>query len=377
MWLSLYRPSFQVAADHQIFLYADTKHPFELEDLPSHVTVRYLPYQNELTSIYNDFFMRRQMAQDKLEVAHFPANYGFGPPGVRTIVTLHDHMNLLPLRQIISGLSYSNSKTPRNVVMMTYLHYCSHVAARRADQILTISDYSRREIARYSDFDLGRIVPIPHGVSTDIQPVEDESRLAQIRDRYGLRIPFIMADALKNPGVILRAWPLLPPEIREQVQIVFFCRRSDPLPVIRQAVADGYAHLLIRPPFEDLVALYSMAKAFVFPSWIEGFGMPVLEAMTCGAPVIASDRGSIPEVAGEAALLMDAEDEAALARHLTAVLSNPVEAERLRQLGFAHAAQFTLVQHRSPHFGLLPASVIRLLRSPSKTETKSKYGLIN
>jgi glycosyltransferase involved in cell wall biosynthesis len=331
----------QAAIDHQIFLYADTKRPLELQNLPSHVTVRYLPYQNELTSIYNDFFMHRQMAQDRLEVVHFPANYGFGPPGARTIITLHDAINLHPLRQIINGLTYSNSKTPRNIIMMTYLHYCSRAAARRADQILTISDYSRREIAHYSGLDSNRIVPVPHGVSTDIQPVRDETRLAKVQDRYQLCKPFILADALKNPGVILRAWPLLPPEIREEVQIVFFCRRPDPLPAIHEAVTTGYAHLLIRPPFEDLIALYSMAKAFVFPSWIEGFGMPVLEAMICGAPVIASDRGSIPEVAGDAALLMDAEDEVTLARYMTNVLCNPAEAERLRQLGFARAAQFT------------------------------------
>ncbi len=69
--------------------------------------------------------------------------------------------------------------------------------------------------------------------------------------------------------------------------------------------------------------------------------MPVLEAMTCGAPVIASDRGSIPEVAGNAALLMDAEDEKTLAQHLIRVLGNPAEAELLRQLGYAWSAKFT------------------------------------
>jgi glycosyltransferase involved in cell wall biosynthesis len=129
--------------------------------------------------------------------------------------------------------------------------------------------------------------------------------------------------------------------VREAHEIVFFSRRPDPLPVVFEAVEQGFARLLIRPSRNDLIALYSQAAAFVFPSWYEGFGIPILEAMTCGAPVIASDRTSIPEVAGGAALLMDAEDDHTLVQHLTRVLSESSEAERLRQLGFARAAQFS------------------------------------
>ena len=90
-----------------------------------------------------------------------------------------------------------------------------------------------------------------------------------------------------------------------------------------------------------MAALYSAASAFVFPSWVEGFGIPLLEAMTYGAPIIASDRGSIPEVAGAAACFVDAEDDAALAEILWRVLTEPHEAERLRALGRERVAQFT------------------------------------
>ena len=99
--------------------------------------------------------------------------------------------------------------------------------------------------------------------------------------------------------------------------------------------------LLVRPSREDLIALYSLAEAFVFPSWMEGFGIPVIEAMTCGAPVIASDRGSIPEVAGGAALLADADDAAGFARHLAAVLGDPALAASMRARGHARAAEFS------------------------------------
>ena len=123
--------------------------------------------------------------------------------------------------------------------------------------------------------------------------------------------------------------------------MVFFSRHTSPPAIVHEAVAAGEATLLIRPSREDLIALYSIAEAFVFPSWIEGFGIPVIEAMTCGTPVIASDRGAIPEVAGGAALLADAEDYDALARHIALVLGNPAESRRLRERGFARAAEFS------------------------------------
>jgi glycosyltransferase involved in cell wall biosynthesis len=327
----------EVAAHHEIYLYADRKHPFELDDLPEHVTLRLLPWRNQLSSLYLDFFMARAMGRDRLDVVHFPANYGFGPSGVRTVITLHDAINILPLLEIVRG----HRKTLRTIAMMSYLHFTTRAALRQADLLLTVSAHAAKQIARHSGFDPQRIIPIPHAPTADLRQIEDPTFLADVRARHGLVRPFVLADALKNPAALVRAWRLLPDDLRQQREIVFFSRRPDPLPIVREAVAAGHARLLVRPSREDLIALYSMAEAFVFPSWIEGFGLPVLEAMSCGAPVIASDRGSIPEVAGEAALLSNAEDAAALAQHIVRVLSLPAEAQWLRERGFARAREFS------------------------------------
>jgi glycosyltransferase involved in cell wall biosynthesis len=327
---------FELAHEHQIYLYADTKRPFELTQLPDNVTVRYLRWRSPLSSVYNDMFMWREVERDQIDVIHYPANYGFGPPSARTVITLHDALTIIPLRTVMRRLP----KTPRILAMTTYLHYCSRMALSKAALLLTVSSHAKSEIARYSSFDSQRIIPAPHATTSGFRRIDDPAILEDVRRRYNLEHPFVLADGLKNPAVLVRAWRRLPPELRGSRRIVFFARR-DVLPIVHEAVAAGEAHLLINPSREALVALYSMAEAFIFPSWIEGFGIPLLEAMTCGAPVIASDRSAIPEVVGDAGLLADAEDDAALAQHIERVLSIPSLAEDLRRRGYARARQFS------------------------------------
>lgn len=332
----------RLAHRHHVFLYADTKRRFELDQLPNNVTLRVLPWSGGASSVYNDLFMRRQMAHDHLDAVHFPANYGLGPAGVPTVITLHDALNILPLTEIL-GREFlrGHIKSFRTAAMTLYLHAWSTLAIRRADLVLTVSHHAGREIARHSKLDPAKIRPIPHAPTPDLHAVEDRAIIRDVRSRHHLPESFVLADALKNPAALVRAWRELPGEIRDKRRIVFFSRRPDVLPIVRDAVSDGHAQLLIRPERADLIAMYSMADAFVFPSWIEGFGIPVLEAMTCGAPVIASDRGSIPEVAGDAALLADAEDGHAFAKHLRALFEQPELGQDLRQRGFARAKQFS------------------------------------
>jgi glycosyltransferase involved in cell wall biosynthesis len=322
---------------HQLFLYADSKRRFELSSLPPNVFLRTLPWRTPLSSVYQDLTLHRWMAADQLDVAHFPANYGFAPRHVRTVLTLHDSINIQPLYEIVRG----HPKNPRTLALMVYLHLCSTAALRRADLVLTDSRYAATDIARHGKTDRNQIVPIPLAPAPDIERVTSASVLAEVRQRHDLPMHFVLADAIKNPAVLVRAWRQLPESVQHERRIVFFSRTSTPPPIVHNAVRSGDAQLLIGVSRSDLIALYSMADAFVFPSWIEGFGIPVLEAMTCGAPVIASDRASIPEVVGDAGIYIDAEDAPGLAQHLTAVLTQPDLAARLRQQGFERAGGFS------------------------------------
>jgi glycosyltransferase involved in cell wall biosynthesis len=327
----------ELTADHEVFLYADTKSPFELADLPAHVTLRCLPWRNVLSSLYLDFALKHTMARDQLDLVHFPANYGFAPEHACTVITVHDEINLLPWLEIVRG----HRKDPRTMATMTYLHASTCAAVRQAHMVLTVSQHAREQIIRYSRLDPCRIVAVPHAPTPDLRRVDDSEVLASVRQKYGLTRPFVLADGIKNPAVLLRAWQLLPPSLRDSHTIVFFSRRTDPPPAVVKAADAGIACVLIQPPRPDLIALYSQAKAFVFPSLLEGFGIPILEAMTCGAPVIASNRGAIPEVTGGAAWLMDADDEATLAGYLLTLLTSLDQWQLLRGLGYERAAQFS------------------------------------
>ncbi|WP_028459479.1 glycosyltransferase family 1 protein [Chloroflexus sp. Y-396-1] len=329
-----------IATDHQIFLYADTKCPFELDNLPPTVTLRLLPYRGPQSSVYLDYIgMRRAMARDRLDVVHYPANYGFRVTGARVVVTLHDALTIMPLSETL--FSSGSRRTLRSMATTIYLYLASRRMLHHADLLLTVSEHAKQDILRYCRFDPQRIIPIPHAPTSDMHRIGDETILAAVRRRYGIDRPFVLADALKNPGVLVRAWRRLPASLRQSHRIIFFSRHPEPLPIVFEAVERDDALLLINPPRPDLIALYSMAEVFVFPSWFEGFGIPVLEAMTCGAPVIVSDRGPLPEVAGGAALVMDAEDDTTLAGYLERLLTNPAEITYWRERGFARAARFS------------------------------------
>ncbi|MCL4551944.1 MAG: glycosyltransferase [Candidatus Marsarchaeota archaeon] len=129
-------------AEHEFLLYADTKRPFELPELEGRVKVCKVPWRSPLDSARHDLLLGRRMARDGADIAHFPANVGLAPPNLPTVITLHDALNLYPLRETTRNIR----RHPKLVAMTVYLHLMSLASVKRATQIITVSEHAEGNI---------------------------------------------------------------------------------------------------------------------------------------------------------------------------------------------------------------------------------------
>jgi glycosyltransferase involved in cell wall biosynthesis len=262
------------------------------------------------------------------------------PGACATAVTLYDLIPYVNQERYLSN-------TP---VREWYLRKLEHL--RKADLLLAISEYSRREALDTLGLDPERIVTVFPAADARFRrlniPLVEEQDL---RMRLGLKRPFVMytggIDYRKNLEGLIEAYALLPQELRQQHCLAIVCRagaaeREKLLQCARnKGLSDGEVAITGYVSDVDLVALYNLCKLFVFPSLHEGFGLPVLEAMHCGAPVIGSDRSSIPEVLGLRDALFDPASPAVICAKIHAALTDGRFRERLTAHGGQQAHKFS------------------------------------
>jgi len=284
-----------------------------------------------------------RLAALKADLYHGPAVFlPLVKLGYRTVVTIHDLVSFL-----------FPATVPRKYSL--YMRLMTRLAVRSADRIIAVSRATGDDLRRLLRVPEGKVVVIHEGVGPEfrVTPGAEAAAAEPVLRRYGIRPPYCLfvgnLEPRKNLTRLIEAFALLRARTRlgpaVSPQLVLAGTRGWLSGGIFQAVerhglgADivltGYV-----PP-GDLPVLYARAACFVFPSLYEGFGLPVLEAMAAGAPVIASRVGAIPEVAGDAALLVDAHRPAELAEAIAAVLTDPVLRARLVAGGRARAALFT------------------------------------
>ncbi|WP_447973288.1 glycosyltransferase family 4 protein [Nitrospira sp. Kam-Ns4a] len=227
--------------------------------------------------------------------------------------------------------------------------YRTRRTAWRARKVVTVSEFSARDIQALYDLPAERVTVIYNGVAEAFRPTPDAEALEAFRRKHavptGRFILFVGgADPRKNHQILLRAYARVAELLTSHTLVMV----GDPIhrfgDIRQTARTFGVESRVVCPgrlSAGELRLLYSHADLFVFPSLYEGFGMPVLEAMACGAPVITANTTALPEVAGEAALLVDPRDAEGLANAMIRVIEDERLREELRVKGFERAKQFT------------------------------------
>jgi glycosyltransferase involved in cell wall biosynthesis len=264
------------------------------------------------------------------------------PPLVacRSVVTIHDCIHLMFPQYLPNRLA------------LGYARASIFAAARRATRVLTVSESSKRDILRFVDIKPEKIDVIYNAYDQRFTVEPREEDVDRVRERYQLHDEFVLyagnVKPHKNLERLIEAFHLVRRRGLDHLRLVLIGDEISRYAALRRAVHRHQLHPYVRflgyLPEETLGVMYRLAGVFVFPSLYEGFGLPPLEAMASGTPVVTSNVSSLPEVAGDAAVLVDPYDPNAIANGIYQVLTDDQLRRDLRARGAARARQFSWEQ---------------------------------
>jgi glycosyltransferase involved in cell wall biosynthesis len=272
-------------------------------------------------------------------VTLFHAPHYVLPPLItcRSVVTIHDCIHLMFPQYLPNQLA------------LTYARTSIRLAAKRATRVLTVSESSKRDIQRFVDVPADKIDVIYNAYDErfGIEPRDED--VVRVRERYQLEGDFVLyagnVKPHKNIERLIEAFDLVRKRGLDHLKLIIIGDEISRYAALRRAVHAHQLHKYVRflgyMPEETLAVMYRLAGVFVFPSLYEGFGLPPLEAMASGTPVVTSNVSSLPEVAGDAAVLVDPYDPASIAGGIERVLTDETLRRDLRTRGLARAKQFS------------------------------------
>jgi glycosyltransferase involved in cell wall biosynthesis len=241
--------------------------------------------------------------------------------------------------------------------------------------------------ARATDEGIRRLRPrcripicvVPEGVDAMFRRLTDGERSAEALVRNGVHAPFVLSvcslERRKNLDALVRAFASAVAQHDLPHQLVLVGRAGQTSSRLRDLIAEhgleGHVHLPGYVDDDDLVQLYNQAELFVYPSKYEGFGLPVLEAMACGAPVVTSNRGAMIEVGGDAAVLADPHDDGSIAEAIATVLRDDERRAAMREAGLRHAGGYSWDEMTRTIVRFMDDR-IRALRSPGDDASEGR-----
>jgi glycosyltransferase involved in cell wall biosynthesis len=325
----------KVDRQNDYFVYTDRPSD-EITELPDNFRVRII--QGSLP-VREQIAMPIALARDHVDVAHFLSNTAPLLARFPYVLTVHDVIPCLPEAAPRDGVGRKARMLDR------YWREVIPLAAARAARIVTVSEFSSSDIQRVLHVPEERIQVLHNGIDPAFRVMDSES-CAQTLAGYQLSgeqfiLGFLSKEARKNSAGTISAFRLVADKVPGLGLVLVSGSRDDAEVTAEATLRDTRITVLRRAPQETLVSLYNSAVALVFPSFSEGFGLPVLEAMACGTPVVASNIGSLLEIAGDAALLVDPANVNGIAQAMLAVISNERLRQSLRTKGFERASMFS------------------------------------
>lgn len=312
---------------HTIFMLVNRASPLERMEWPDHMKL--VEVGADWISLREQWEIPKVLRQLKADLFHAPS---FVTPFVvpcRMIMTIHD----------LNHMVLPHFYTPFH---QFYYRVIVRESIRRSQYVLTVSQFSKKEIVRTLGVPEDKIFVTYNGVSDHYRPITDPDELAYVRDLYGLAPRFILCVSNnkphKNVQQLVRAFCYA----NLDIPLVLACPVDHNL--IRIAENHGKKHLVYFSKFieeEHLPAVYASTELFVYPSTYEGFGLPPLEALACGTPVVVARSSSLPEVVGDNAIFTNPYDFKAIASALELGIRDLDVRSRLIERGIPHARRFS------------------------------------
>jgi glycosyltransferase involved in cell wall biosynthesis len=330
------------SSQHRYILIGMPEQLRELRPLPDNFVLQPFPkHAGSLRSAAGFYRLLKQHQCDLLHVPHLFKTPRLAP--CPYVVTVHDVLDFIYLR---------SRQTEHQSRMRLQL---AKFALKRAKAIVAVSESTREDITRiFGISDVHRISVSYNAVDPKLTTPVTEAECSTVRERYQIGYPFLLyagsAKPHKNLNRLVEAFSALKTELAKtrrgaDLKLIIIGDDISENPELRRAVFRSGVQQDVRflgfVPIDALRVLYAMAEVFVFPSLYEGFGLPPLEAMSQGAPVVTSNTSSLPEVVGDAAVLVNPENSFEMMRAIERVLSDPELRDALRRRGRERVRDFS------------------------------------
>lgn len=257
--------------------------------------------------------------------------FGLKQAGIKSVVTIHD-LIFLRYPQFYPWID-------RHIYKYKFKKAC-----KNADKIIAISEMTKRDIISYFNIPEEKITVIYQGCDNSFSEIVSQEKKDRIKGKYNLPDKYILyvgsIESRKNLLLAVKALPLL----REKIHLIAIGKQTEYTDVIKSYIKEHYLEgqvsFLSNIPFDELPAIYQMASIFTYPSFFEGFGIPIIEALHSGVPVIAAKGSCLEEAGGPDSVYIDPNDEKGLAEEINNILNDKVKIKLMKEKGYTYVQRF-------------------------------------